>query len=130
MWWYRFLFFLMDTTVVNIWKLHHHQSLSLGTKTLSYESFQLCLTKVWASHHLRSRKYTSPFNRHEAVLHMPMWNHLAKMLWLSYMVPNILPMLPWAPHPHWKMLEGGSSSHFYWKYNFLYAKVRNIHSYI
>jgi hypothetical protein len=74
-----FFFSLLDTTVVNMWKLHSHQSLLLGTKTLSHKSFQLRLAKVLASHHLRSRNCTSRFNRHEALLHMPMWSHLRKV---------------------------------------------------
>lgn len=73
-WWHRLFFFLLDTTVVNTWKLHCAQSLTLGNRPLSHKSFQLRLAKVLASHHLRSRKCTSRYNRHVGLLHMPMWS--------------------------------------------------------
>jgi hypothetical protein len=78
-WWHRLLFFLLDTTVVNMWKLHTQQALILETRPLTHKSFQLRLAKVLASHHLRSRKCTSRFNRYDALLHMPMWSHLRKV---------------------------------------------------
>lgn len=45
------------------------------------------------------------------------------MLWMSYTVPNILPMLLWAPHPHWKVLEDGSLSNFLLKVIFFTCKI-------
>jgi hypothetical protein len=70
-WWHR-LFFFLDTIVVNMWKLHSRRSSILETRPLSHKSFQLRLAKVLASYHVRSRKCTSRFNRHEGLLHMPM----------------------------------------------------------
>lgn len=72
-------FFFLDTTVVNMWKLHSYEYLIIRTKILSHKFFQLRLTKVLASHHLRSRKCTSRFNRYVAFLHMPIWSHLRKV---------------------------------------------------
>ena len=78
-WWHRLLFFLLYTTVVNMWKLHTQQALILGTRPLIHKSCQLRLAKVLASHHLRSRKCTSRFNNHDTILHMPKWSHLRKI---------------------------------------------------
>ena len=44
------------------------------------------------------------------------------MLWMFYMVPNILPVLLWTPHPHWRVLEGGSPSNFLLKVIFFICK--------
>ena len=93
-WWHRLFFFLFDTTVVNTWKLHCKQYLTLGNRPLSHKSFQLRLAKVLALHHLRTRKCTSRYNRH------------------PHTVPNLLSLLPWASYAHWRMLGGGAPAHF------------------